>query len=161
MPHLPVAGSWGRVKVIKVAPDLTTPVYTWTGSTAAIRLTSWKQRESRAGGVPSVVDFESLADAEGVLYPTPIRGGVAEMPVVDIEGNIDIDATTGTSTVIPMNAAVVIDLLYFKTGTIGYVGVPAVVQSFESGGKVDDKTFAFSMSVVCGGPLKTYIDVTP
>jgi hypothetical protein len=161
MAYLPVAGSWGRVKLVKVAPDLTTPVYSWSGTTASVRLTSWRARESKAGGTPSVLDFESTADAEGVLYPLPIRGGTAEMPTIDVEGNADIDATTGTLTILPMHAAVVADFLIFKTGTIGYVGVPCVVQSFEIGGKVDDKTFTFRATFVAGAPLKNYIDVTP
>jgi hypothetical protein len=161
MAYLPVAGSWGRVKVVKVAPDLTTPVFTWTGSTVTIRLTSWKARESKAGGTPSILDFESTADAEGVLYPTPIRGGTAEMPTVDIEGNVDIDGTTGTLTALPMNSAVVADFIVFKTGTIGYVGVPCVVSNFEIGGRVDDKTFTFSATLIAAAPLKNFIDVTP
>jgi hypothetical protein len=161
MAHLPVAGSWGRVNLVKVAPALTTPVYTWSGSTAAARLKSWRAREAKAGGTPSILDFESTADAEGVLYPLPIRGGTAEMPTIDVEGNVDIDATTGTFTILPMHAAVVVDFLVFRTGTIGYVGVPCVVQSFEIGTKVDDMTATFSATFVAAAPLKNYIDVAP
>lgn len=162
MANTPVAGSWGRVKAIKVAPDLTTPVFTYTGTTATlVGIDSWNVQESRAGGVPTVLDFEGTTDSEGIVYPTPIRGGVGELPKVDIEGWFNIDATNGTGVLIPFGAAVVLDLIAFKGASLGYIGVPGVNESFRRGAKVDDKHFRFSMTFVAAAPLATYLDFTP
>jgi hypothetical protein len=160
MANTPVAGSWGRVKAVKVAPSLTTPTFTWTGTTAnLVGIDSWNVQESRAGGVPSALDFEGQTDPEGVVYPTLVRGGVGELPKVDIEGWFNVNPTNGTGVLIPNNAAIVLDLIFFKATPAGYIGVPAVVESFRRGGKVDDKTFRFTMTVVCAAPLQTYLSL--
>jgi len=152
MAYTPPAGSWGRLKLIKVAAPSGATI-TWTGSTAAkAGITSWRLNDARAGGVPSALDFESTADAYNVLYPQLLSGGVAEPATLDIAGIIDIDATTGTVVALPHNAPVVVDALYFKTGTKGYVGLECVVQSFEEGTKVDDKTATFTAKLAINGP---------
>lgn len=162
MADTPVAGSWGRVKAIKVAASLSSTVYTYSGTTAnLVGIDSWNVQESRAGGVPTVLDFEGTTDTEGIVYPTPIRGGVGELPKIDIEGWFNIDATNGTGVLIPFGAAVVVDLIFFKTSALGYIGVPGVNESFRRGAKVDDKHFRFSMSFVAAAPLASYLDLTP
>jgi hypothetical protein len=159
MAYKPVSGSWGRLKVIKVAAPTGTTI-TWTGSTVTkAGITSWRLSDGRAGGVPSSLDFEAAADAYNVLYPTLLSGGVAEGAMLDIQGLIDIDASTGTVPSIPHNAPVVVDALYFKSGPSGYVGMPGVVQSFEEGTKVDDKTATFTAKIAISGPPSSYLSL--
>ncbi len=160
MPYTPVSGTFGRIRLVKVAAAPTTPAYSWSGTTVAkAGMTSWKINDARAGGVPSVMDFESPVDSEGVAYPTPIRGGTAEMPKLEIEGIIDIDPTTGTTVVLPNNAAVVVDALLNKHTSKGYVGMPCVMESFRPGIKIDDKTATFSATLAISGPPASYLSL--
>lgn len=162
MANTPVAGSWGRIKVLTIAPVLTTPVFTWTGTALALwDGFSWKAEDGYSGGVPFVHTFEDTIDAQGVAYGTLIRGGVADPPTINIEGIQNIDATTATQLKIPLHSACVMDFIFFKNATsanyLGYVAVPCVVESFTPGGKQEDKGFAYTMRVRASGPLSAYL----
>jgi len=160
MANKPVAGSWGRVKVIKVAPDLTTSTYTWSGTTVALwGAGAWKSNQSVSGGVPEIGHFENTADTEGRLYKQLIKGGMADSPVIDIEGISDIDATGGTQIILPFGCAVKMDLLFWKAGPSGYIGVLGVVESYQDGGKVDDKSFAYTLKVKIQNSLNSYLSL--
>lgn len=154
MAFTPYSGTSGRVELIPVAPSGTTDVITFTGTTGAmVEAVSWKISPQRDGGVPEVLTFESEADAEYMLYPTKIRGGVARW-TAEVSCIVDGD-TSNSFEKVPFGCALVIDFVYHKGGSKGWYGCKAVVASMPTQTGVTEKTATFTFSVEGSGPLPT------
>lgn len=148
----PFAGTSGRLKAIKVAPNLTTDVITFTGSTVTLpEVTGWDINWTRDGGSPEVMTFEAAADAEGTLYPTKIRGGAARWSIT-IQCVVDGD-TTNSFEKMPPGAAIVMDALYHKSSSRGFIGLNVVTTSMPTKTSVTDKTATFTLTADGTGAL--------
>ncbi len=133
------SGSDGRISAVLVAPDLTLPTPTITGTTADIAgITKWQQRWKSNNGEP-LVHFEGVAHASGAIYEEHIQGGVIGWEV-DVEGYLDLTASTGTVPVFVENCFIYCDFILTKNGIFGFAG---------AGGKVNGLTFG---PAVKGGP---------
>ena len=148
----PYAGTSGRVKAIKVAPDLTTDVITFTGSTVTLpEVTGWDINWTRDGGSPEVVTFEAASDLEGTLYPTKLRGGIARWSIT-LQCVVDGD-TTNSFEKMPPGAAIVMDALYHKSSSKGFQSLTVVTNSMPTKTSVTDKTATFTVTADGSGAL--------
>lgn len=152
MPFNPYAGTSGRVRGITVAPDLTTDVITFAGSVAnLVEVTAWEINWQREGGSPEVLTFEAAADAQGTLYPTKLRGGTARWSIT-LQCVVDGD-TTNSFEKIPPGAAMVLDALYHKSGSKGFIGLPVVVSNMPTKTGVTEKAATYTVTADGSGAL--------
>lgn len=152
MAFTPYSGTSGRVKAIKVAPDLTQDTITFTGSTATlVEVTGWDINWARDGGAPEVLTFEAAADSEGTLYPTKIRGGVARWSIT-LQCVVDGD-TTNSFEKLPPGAAIVMDALYHKSSSDGFAGLNVVINAMPTKTAVTEKTATFTVTADGSGAL--------
>jgi len=148
----PFSGTSGRLKAIRVTPVLTTDVITFAGSTANLpEVTGWDINWSRDGGSPEVLTFEAAADTEGTLYPTKLRGGVARWSIT-LQCVVDGD-TTNSFEKMPPGAAIVMDALYHKSSSRGFIGLNVVTTSMPTKTAVTDKTATFTLTADGTGAL--------
>ncbi len=148
----PFSGTSGRLKAIKVAPDLTTDTITFTGSPATLpEVTGWDINWARDGGSPEVMTFEAEADAEGTLYPTKLRGGTARWSIT-LQCVVDGD-TTNSFEKMPPGAAIVMDALYHKSSSKGFQSLNVVTNAMPTKTSVTDKTATYTVTADGSGAL--------
>lgn len=152
----PYAGTSGRLKSIPVSPVLTADSITFTGVTATVNeITGWQLTISKPGGQPEVLTFESDSDAQGNLYPTLIRGGVARWTAT-VQGLMNGTAGAGvtdTTEQFPIGAAVVADFVYQKGGAKGFFGCNGVVTDFQTSQQVGPQPAPFTCTIAGSGAL--------
>ncbi len=148
------SGTAGRVKVVKVAPDLTTSMITWSGSTATlVESDGWDLNYQRDGGPPEALTFEADADDEGTLFPTLMRGGVARW-TGSVSCLVNGDTTNSFET-LPDGCAFVGDFIFHKSAPDGILGVKCLMIGRPIKTGVKDKTATYTINFAVSGKLPT------
>ena len=112
MAFTPYAGHSGRVRHA-------------VGNTAIAGITSWKL-DKKVEVVPTT-NFESTADSNSIVWETYLAGlGSASG---SCEGIFDGD-TTNSEEIFVMGTTVTLDLLFHKTGPVGYIDLSAIITGF-------------------------------
>lgn len=145
------AGSVCAVKVIAVAPDLTTSVITFTGSVAAItNQYEWSIDQSKTG--TSLATQGSDSDSQGNVWEQELRGGIGRWTA-----RIQIAATTASS--YQVGQALVVDFLLHSGADIGRHGANCVVQSISEGSATAQPFATMTLNVKGSGALPAIVDV--
>lgn len=142
------AGTSGGLKAVLVTPVLTTDTVTYSGSTVAIAsITKWDFADSPEGQLPESITLESGANAQGLLYPVPLRGGTARY-TVEIQGQHDQNPLS--STTFGNGCFVVADFLIKKSTAFGYTGCNGRISNYRITG-VDVKGSVVMFSCTFSG----------
>ena len=152
-----VAGTSGRIRSVKVAVSATSdmpPGFNGTTYTLGTRVIinevkSWKFSNSVSS--EAIVTFESQADAQGVVYPIHLRGGISGGVKIELSGVYNAGAGSQTHDEYQVGGYVVVDALYSKLNSYGYFGMVCKVVSYSSGGSAGATPFDFSCSLELQG----------
>jgi hypothetical protein len=132
MAFTPYRGSGGRVVV---------------GSTNFAGINRWNL--DKQVDVVDVTNFESAADANSIIWKQFVTGlGGA---TGSLEGRWDGD-TTNSEELTPIGTQVTLDLLFFKTGPIGYLDLPAIVTGISPSQTLTDAANFRMTFTVTGAP---------
>lgn len=147
------AGTSGRLKAVAIAPDLTTDIVTFSGSTVTqVAITEWELQVSVTGNADSIT-LESATTAQGLLTKARLRGGIEEWSF-NFKGQFNPDQNTLTNGVFA-----VADFLVKKvsTGGTGYSGCTGQIQNYQvTGVSANGGTVMFSATFVGSGSLPAY-----
>lgn len=147
-----IHGTAGRVNSVVLTPDLSTSMLDFSGVGATVvnaDITKWTLQYQKEGGQAQVVTFESDSDAQGNLYADLLRGGIVSWSVT-FEGFFNIDATAGANSLarFPMGGALSFDLIFIKTGSLGFRACQGVVVGFPTGSDVRGQANPFSVQIM-------------
>ena len=152
-----IAGTSGRIRSIKVTVSTTSdmpPGFNGTAFTLPARavnneVKSWKFSNSVSS--ETIITFESQADAQGVIYPVNLRGGVSGGVKIELAGVYNAGTGSQTHDEYQVGGYVVLDALYSKLNLYGYFGMICKVVSYSSGGSAGATPFDFSCSLELQG----------
>lgn len=157
-----VAGTSGRVQTVPFAVSTTSDMPPGQGDGPAIGtptlaagadITSWSFEDS-VNNEP-VYTFESPANAQGVIYPIHLRGGLSPGAKVQVSGTYDAGAAPSSRFV--NGQYVYMTLIVSKLTGWGYHGLVAKItnykQSAQAGGKAQE--FSFNADLQAAPPVPT------
>lgn len=145
------AGTSGRVKAIKITPDLTTDEVAYAGTTLTMaEIQSWEINWSQESP-PESITFESEADAEGHLYPEIHRGGIARWSGT-LTALVNGD-TTDSFAALPSGCFFIADMLFHKSSSDGFANLKCKMTGRPVKTGVQEKMATFTMNFVGSGAL--------
>lgn len=151
------AGTSGRVRAGKVAPDLTVDLVT-TAAYAAVTpvVQTWTGEWSIQDRIESgkLMTFESMATAEGVIRPRSLRGGIGTA-TGKIKGVYDTDSAGNVSVRFPIGAFCVVDFLMSKAGNYGFPAVHIKILAPGTGAQMRPNPNDFEFDFEVDGDLPT------
>lgn len=157
------AGTSGRVQSVVFAASSTSDMPPGQGDGAVIGtptlaigadITSWSFEDS-VNNEP-IYTFESPANADGVIYPIHLRGGISPGVKVQISGTYDGGAAASSSRFKNGNY-VYLTLIISKLSGLGYHGLVGKITNYKQSAQAGGKAQEFSINVDIQGapPLPT------
>jgi hypothetical protein len=150
-----LAGTSGRLKVAATTIDLTTDTVTFTGLTTAVvaEITKWGPISDKfLGEAPKSSTLESRANAEGVLYPDAVRGGMAQWSCP-----VEFQFNPANANKFRVGAFFIADFLVKKNVSAGRTGCECRVTEYQQGGADVQTGVQMGSCVLEGfGPLPAF-----
>lgn len=154
-----VAGTSGRVQTYHFAASTTTDMPPGSGDGASISgppvvvtgadLTSWSFDDS-VNNEP-IYTFESPSNAQGVIYPIHLRGGLSPGAKIQLSGTYD--AGTAPSSRFVNGQYVFMTLIISKLTGYGYHGVVGKITNYKQSATASGKPQEFSCNIdIQGAP---------
>lgn len=136
------AGTSGRIALAAVAPDLTTDYvdFTVAGATATFAaIMSWQINDGK--GESQVYTFESQSNAQGTVYPEPVRGGTGKWTA-------RCEAVLSSSMVFVVGQFLVVDFVWKKGApNKGFLACACSVKGIAPTTSVNDQYAKYSLEL--------------
>lgn len=155
------SGTSGRVSTVAFTASTTTDMPPGQGDGTslgtpptqvnAVDVKSWQFED----GVQNegIYTFESPTNAQGIVYPIHLRGGISSGAKANITGvyNIDAGGTIPSSAKFTNGSYVYVDLVVQKLTGFGYLNMVAKVTNYRAGAEASGKPQDFSCTIEIQG----------